>query len=442
MRQNHNFRGLKMTKKKRNISQAPVQRTDVTINQTPLLNNYTYLRWLAGLTLMRLVMIILDYRRNQPHIALSLQKAEKPSYIDTPSNFFPSAYAAKSFNQGIQTSWVKSIKFEIHSEFKTSNPRMNAENNRIFKEEIEFKKELLASLPLAPANIAALSKATIRLAPKNITPSGMVSFETGELLFGMIDFVSPAERRQTLLNEIHHLTVGYINKHNLKDNLKITGKQLYYPFLNEYGKFDANLKSELKSALQEVKQAVDDFDILLSKATRTPSEKKRLNTYLEVIDSYQPQVTRYELSQAEFNHKIASKNIRFTDNSKQKLELKLPDGNTAYGHIHIHDNYEDKVTILYARTTNENKSREVLGKAFIEDYRDKNTILTFIYPLIYRERGQKFDENDLLREKASDIDELLTPEMKQVFAPKFKQYFDAYNELGLEIDANNIYRFA
>lgn len=407
-----------MSKKRRKI---------LVQNRTSASNLY----WLAGLAFGGLMMVLFYYLHKQSSGTLKRLEVEESTYSDSlRSYFFKSPAIEGAFNREIQENWIKSIKFKFHSAFDTPNPQINAENKRIFKEEIELQKQLLASLPLTSVNRAALSEATIRLVPETVTPSGMVSYQTGELLFGMIDFVTPEERRQTLLNEIHHLTVGYINKCKLDKNV---GKQLYYPFINEHGEIDVNLMSALKNAIGQIEKKINDLEFLLKKTTLTIIEKDRLNNYLEAISNYQPQVMRYELSETEYLNKLLSKEINLS--SDKKLKLKLPNGNLAYGRIH--DQHEGKVIILYS--LNEHVSKKALASTFIEDYRHKKATLTQFYPIIYKMRGEKFDEYDHLKEQASDIDELLTPEMKQVFGLEFKNYFDDYFERDIACVANTLY---
>ena len=150
------------------------------------------------------------------------------------------------------------------------------------------------------------------------------------------------------------------------------------------------------------------------------------------MDSYHPAIHRLTLNTA---------TVKFTDpyGHSIKPEINMPisgitlsDGQKAYGKIV--DIKASEALAYYS--VNQDNTRPELAKAFIYDFNRKNKAINTYYLSKYN-KGSLIDDlltphDNLLLEKASDMDELLTPSMKKVFAPFFTAYFDRYAEPYLE----------
>lgn len=323
----------------------------------------------------------------------------------------------------IKNEWVNRINFVMHKSFITTHQAKNKEYFITYKEEIKLQKILLSHLPLSEIQREALAHATIILVPENFSSDCENSsfYSDYKIYFPLIDFLTLEERKQILVHEIHHLTVYYVNRIKVNSQAHYYSKQhLMYPFLNELGEIEYYFKNKLITALNEVIGHVAKLKTLLQKSCYS-YEKCQLQKYFTALKNYQPYKTRYQLSQKEFLNKIANQEINICRNQKT-LQIKLPNGLMAYGRIH--DVFQGKITILY--TFEQNHSIQECAQAFIKDFETKMSQIKMIYPAIHALHGKIFDENDLLREQAGELAQLLTPEMQKIFASKYRDYFNEY----------------
>lgn len=190
------------------------------------------------------------------------------------------------------------------------------------------------------------------------------------------------------------------------------------------GKVDVELRKNLDGALKQIKDRVNELDSLLKKISLSGTEKKKLSKYLEAINNYHPFVykqtfdtTRINIINQDGNSIIFQLLYRSFFNFNQIL----------YGDILNKDANE----ILVHYSVGRDRSPRELAKAFIADFnrQEKNNRAN----LPRRSIKARFTVYDrYLMETASTMDEMLTLNMKKVFAPLFINYFDRYAESFLE----------
>ncbi len=308
--------------------------------------------------------------RNQSKSSLnSVTNGESSGIANRPA-FFPSP-ALPCVNE-------ECVKFAYHQSFDDKKSRV------VVNKYLKTLKKILASLPLTLANRAALAQATIRLVPASPLRSGASGFikGLGQIFIVMNEYLDEQDLRGTLLNEIHHLTVMEINRHNLGDNWDDFSSGLVgFPFMTKDGKISTKLKTQLEKSLLQIKNKMSEFDSLLNNQEQlSDEEKKKLDVYLAAMDDYAPTVYNYK---------------------------------------------KGEVLVFYS--INRNRSPLELAKAFIYDFKQRGERSDTIYTSAYAREERAGSLRDyLLTEAASDMDELLTPKVKKVFAPLFMDYFDRY----------------
>ena len=348
--------------------------------------------------------------RNQSKSSLnSVTNGESSGIANRPA-FFPSP-ALPCVNE-------ECVKFAYHQSFDEKKSRV------VVNKYLKTLKKILASLPLTLANRAALAKATIRLVPVSPLRSGASGFidGLGQIFIVMNEDLDEQDLRGALLNEIHHLTVMEINKHKLGDNWDdfSSGQVVGLPFMTKDGKLSTKLKTQLEKALLQIKNKMSEFDSLLNNQAQLSSEeKKKLATYLSAMNDYVPTVYKRILDINLFKH---------IDRRQHSIEIKLTMENdqevSAYGKPVF--NYKPGEVLLWY-SLNRDRSPLALAKAFIYDFKQRGKRSDTIYTSAYaREERAESLRDYLLTEAASDMDELLTPKLKKVFAPLFMDYFDRY----------------
>ncbi|MEN9449569.1 MAG: hypothetical protein RJA83_183 [Pseudomonadota bacterium] len=350
--------------------------------------------------------------RNQSNSGLNSVKNGKSSGIVNQPAFFPSP-ALPCVNE-------ECVKFAYHQSFDDKKSRL------VVNKYLATLKKILASLPLTLANRAALAQATIRLVPASPLRSGASGFiaEMGQIFIVMKEYLNEQDLTGTLLNEIHHLTVMEINKHKLGNNWDdfSSGQMVGLPFMTKDGKLSTKLKGQLKKSLLQIENRVNDFDSLLNKSEQLSGvEKKKLDVYLTAMDDYAPTVYNRILDINLFKHvdrrqhNIEIKMTLETDQTDQEVYAKNP----------VYNDKKGEVLVFYS--INRDRSPLELAKAFIYDFKQRGVRSDTIYTSAYarEERAGSLDDY-LLTETASDMDELLTPKLKKVFAPLFTKYFDRY----------------
>ncbi|WP_342219504.1 hypothetical protein [Rickettsiella endosymbiont of Miltochrista miniata] len=346
--------------------------------------------------------------RNQSNSGLNSVKSGKSSGIANQAAFFPSP-ALPCVNE-------ECVEFAYHQSFRGNKFRVVVNKN------LATLKKIVASLPLTLANRAALAKATIRLVPVSPLRSGASGFieGLGQIFIVMNEYLDEQDLRGTLLNEIHHLTVMEINKHKLGNNWDdfSSGQVAGLPFMTKDGKISTKLKTQLEKSLLQIKNKMSEFDSLLNNQEQLSGEaKKKLATYLAAMDDYVPTVYNRILDINLFKH---------VDRHQHSIEIKmtLDTDQEVYGKP-VFNYKKDEVLVWYS--LNRDRSPLELAKAFIYDFKQREERSNTIYTSAYaREERAESLSDYLLTEAASDMDELLTPKLKKVFAPLFMDYFDRY----------------
>lgn len=372
--------------------------------------NVSILYWLfttmaVGMGIASVILYFLV--RNQSNSGLNSVKNGKSSGIANQAAFFPSLPCVNN----------ECVKFAYHQSFNDKKSRL------VVNKYIETLKKILASLPLSLANRAALAKATIRLVPASPLRSGLSGFveEMGQIFIVMNEYLDEQDLRGTLLNEIHHLTVMEINKHKLGNNWDdfSSGKIVGFPFITKDGKISTKLKTQLEQSLVQIKNKISEFDALLNNQEQlSGEEKKKLATYLSAINDYVPTVYNRILDINLFKH---------VDRHQHSIEIKmtLETDREVYGKNPVFNDKKGEVLVWYS--LNRDRSRLELAKAFIYDFKQRGKRSATIYTSAYAREERAGSLRDyLLTETASDMDELLTPKLKKVFAPLFMDYLDRY----------------
>ncbi|MEN9449765.1 MAG: hypothetical protein RJA83_379 [Pseudomonadota bacterium] len=376
--------------------------------------------WMLGALATSVIAIILYYLiRNQSDFALHSTKSETSfdSATNNPYTFFPSLPCKEG----------SCVQFAYHEDFNDKKSRL------LINQYVAAGRKILASLPLTLANRAALAKTTIRLVPAMSDNSffSRNGFFNGEINIVMNHYFDKEKLRSTLLNELHHLTVTEINRHKIGEK-GVDFEVLSCPFMAKDGRVETHLKQDLKQALSQIEDKVGEFGFLLKKQNPSSKEEQTLSIYLAAMDDYHPAIHKLILN---------TPTVKFTDTSGHtvKPEINMPisgitlsDGHKAYGKVV--DIIANEAVAYYS--VNRDKSDLELAKAFIYDFNRKNKAIKAHYEPKYKKGsliGNLLTPHDnLLVEIASNMDELLTPNMKKVFAPAFTDYFDRYAESYLE----------
>lgn len=302
---------------------------------------------------------------------------------------------------------------------------------------VEAGRKILDTLPLTLANRAALAKTTIRLVPATPDDSFVSKngYFNGEINIVMNHYFDKQKLRSTLLNEIHHLTVTEINRYKIGE-MDVDFEVLSCPFMAEDGSVDEKRKRELGKAIAKIGAKVRKLDFLLKKLKKqklSTAEEQTLADYLAAMDDYHPAIHKLTLN---------TDRVKFMDSYghpvKPKINMPISgitlsdDGHKAYGKV-VYINANEALAYY---SVNRDKSDLELAKAFIYDFNQKYKAINTYYVPKYKKGSSKEDlltpDDNLLVEIASNMDELLTPNMKQAFAPSFTAYFDRYAESYLQ----------
>jgi|GEM_PF-2593525 len=390
-------------------------------------NITSFLYWILSAVATGIASVILYYFiKNKQELTL----ASVTCNVDNRHTFFP-LLSCKD---------IECVKFTYHESLK------NDKSCSLISQYIKAQKKILATLPLTPANRAALKKTTICLVPddKNSKYSQLYGFvkKPGEINIVLINPLNEKRLRGTLLNEIHHITVSEINGNKIavypsEKMFLAFPKILAFPFMKKNGEVDILLREELEHVLNQIQNEVHNFDILLKKPSLSSNEEKKLAIYLEAIDDYHPliNIATFEMT-----------DIYVIEQSKNKLIFKMrrPNFNNN-NQIFYGDIINKKANeILVHYSVAKGRSIKDLGKAFIYDFNKRFMERLYSYhSLPMREKMRivnTFTSRDAcyLLEAASDMDELLTPKMKKAFASSFVNYFDRYAESYLENEISRI----
>jgi hypothetical protein len=322
--------------------------------------------------------------------------------------------------------WTNLITYCHAPEFVSSHDKQSSEENlRTIRNEIRLQKELFQNLTLSPANKEALSHAVIRFVPLRPdapnAPSAIIHDDTGVLSFALVSLLTEKERYQTLVHELAHLTIRYINKQQVKSDVSVPGKRLSYPFLNEHGEIDLELKKQFREAVEENKQKIEHLKNILLKTPASRTEQE--NNEISFLSDYVPQIYRTTMPKVLFLLSLSKGLLTRVEDDK----LYLPDIEDTGAYGQVIDDYEGEITIVYS--FNKNNTPEELAKSYIKDYEGKCQLLAGSYPEEFRKRGSTYDENDSLMESGAFIEELLrTPKLRQAFAPRYYEYINQYSE--------------
>jgi hypothetical protein len=388
------------------MPKATEKRKPTSSLQTNSNDNSSSLYWLLATftsSLFLVIAVMYAIVRNQSNIALINQRVAAPFEPPILTHFFPAPIDNKN-------TWLDSMKFSIDESFSSIDRALILEYTKL-------QKKILSTASLTPANKLALSKTTIHWVTssfinhsKGVITRGFV-FKPKEVGIVMHPGLIKEELRSTLLNEIHHLTILEINQHKVKGKSKVKNI-LEQPFLNEQGEMDNSLRKELSNSIDELNRNVKNFISLFANKHRNTIEEKKFSIYLEAVKSYRPKVYRVssDISDSEIDVvKLADEGATLYRNKRPVV-------------------YEEDGKIQLLCSANKNNSPLELAEAFFYDYTRSYMKLKKLYESRYKSNGAgKYAMHSaFLSEVSSDIDELLTPKMKQVFAKRFKNYFDNY----------------
>jgi hypothetical protein len=216
---------------------------------------------------------------------------------------------------------------------------------------------------------------------------------------------------------------------HLKNKLKQTGKaRLQQPFLDTNGNIDKQKQATLISAHQEFKNNVERFINLYER-----NQKKQKLTSIE-------KAFYKEVEKLIIDYDIPSNlplSNSFLKDYQTAVSLgfvkKYPDGSARFSkdvindmpydlHIYLVDNPEEAALIGTYTLTHPGEP--------------KSKIIHFVYS--FRDRQKLYDTKDTayssrsaeqqIAEYSSDIDSL-APELKQILAPKWCEYFSEFHEV-------------
>jgi hypothetical protein len=263
------------------------KRTTTNLMQTSRNNDSSYLYWLLGAFASGLFLaVVYTLLRNQSNIALTNQIVAP---ADTPlTHFFPTPNNNKN-------TWLNSLKFSIDESFPSTD-------RALILKYTKQQKKILSTTSLTPANKLALSKTTIHWIPyssaqhpKDAIIGGFVSVPR-QINVVLQENLTIEETHSILLNEIHHVTVAEINQHRVSNEIVkaflVEKGFIMYPFLNEQGKMDEKLKSELSTAVDEFFKYLERFKALFNQSQRNASEEQEFSKCLKSIEGYHPKIYR------------------------------------------------------------------------------------------------------------------------------------------------------
>ncbi|MEN9447693.1 MAG: hypothetical protein RJA25_983 [Bacteroidota bacterium] len=393
------------------------QRYLTSAMQTNKSANSSYLYWLLGIASGLFLAVVYTLLRNQTNLALSNQNVA-PSDFPILTHFFPAPIDNK-------IKWQDSLKFSIDASVSNID-------QALIVDYIKQQKKLLFSTSLTSANKLALSKTTIHWVPysaahhpKDAIIGGFVSVPR-QINVVMQKKLTTEELRSILLNEIHHITVAEINLYRVNNklvkSLLVEKGFIMYPFLNEQGKMDEELKLELSKSVDEFFRYVENFKKLFSKNQRNPSEEREFNKYLQTIKNYHPKIYRLLSPDSKADFVIMDFSPMEKNSPLKKMKSIL------YSHHRTAIKHAKSGKIELLLSANRDDSLLERARAFLYDMTHSYNKINTLYRDTMKRAGvgDKQIDSNFLQEISSEIDERLTIPMKQLFAKRFKDYFNHY----------------